>query len=379
MKRVFCLFGVFMTLFVSAAWSQSASLSANAKRKELQDVERQLEQKKREIEEYRRETELLKRDISHLVGEQSVWRGKIRTLDRKILLAENIKTQLKTKIGALELAEDRWHEVLAREMNGYLRQNLLEFDYYGNEDLWEEPFRRAAIVEKVRYIRDLSGFKIDVQKAAAEATQQKTKLQTKTAEVVAERRNREALYQQKEEAYLETQMKFVKTLKDVQELQDSAAALTQLVKSLERKTHGKPETRTAFPLVQPSHSLPWPVDGRVVSLFGRRYLPQIHTWEIHQGISLATDLHAPVHPVKTGKVIFAGPFRSYGKVIIVDHGSAFYTIYGRLGEMFSKPGDHVKPSDVLGTAESSGSGGTVYFEIRQSVDALDPIAWLRRR
>jgi septal ring factor EnvC (AmiA/AmiB activator) len=299
-------------------------------------------------------------------------------LERKISQAENKKAQLKAKIGALELAEDRWQGVLAREMNGYLRQNLLEFDYYGSGDLWEEPFRRAAILEKVRYVQDLSGFKRDVQKAAAEANQQKTQLQTKTAYAVAERRQREDLYRRKEEAYHESQQKVEKTLKDVQDLQDSAAALTQLVKTLERKSRGKSKTRV-FLLAEAPHSLPWPAQGRVISSFGRQYVSELHTWVIHQGIRLATDAGAEIHPVQAGKVIFAGPFRSYGKVIIVDHGRDFYTIYGGLGRMLKAPGDRVDTSDALGTAELSGSGGTLYFEIRQSVDALDPLVWLRKR
>ena len=42
---------------------------------------------------------------------------------------------------------------------------------------------------------------------------------------------------------------------------------------------------------------------------------------------------APVQAVDGGKVIFAGPFRSYGQVLIVDHGSNFFSIYGELGEL----------------------------------------------
>lgn len=378
MNKIFHLAGTVMLLFVAAAGAQSASVSASAKRKELVEIRRQLDQKKQEIEQYRRQTEILKRDLSHIAGEQSAWHERIQALERKISQAEDKKTQLKAKIGALELAEDRWQGVVAREMNGYLRQNLLEFDYYGSGDLWEEPFRRAAILEKVRYVQDLNGFKRDVQKAEVEANQQKTQLQSKTTQAVAERRQREDLYRRKQEAYLESQQKVEKTMKDVQELQDSAAALTELVKTLERKSRGKSKNK-AFMLAEAPHSLPWPAQGRVISPFGRQYVSELHTWVIHQGIRMATDAGAEIHAVQSGKVIFAGPFRSYGKVIIVDHGQEFYTIYGGLGQMLKAPGDRVDTSDTLGTADLGASGGTLYFEIRHSVNALDPLVWLRRR
>lgn len=379
MRMAFYLAGAAMMLPRTAIWSQAASPSATAKRKELQQIQRQLEQKKQEIQQYRRQSDILRRDLSHLAGERSEWRGRIGRLERKILQAESEKNQLKAKIGALELAQDRWHAVLAQEMNGYLSQNLLEFDYYGNADLWEEPFRRAAIVEKVRYVRDLSGFKLNVQKAAEAASQRKMQLQTKTAAAEAERVSRESLYHRKQEAYLEARQKAEQAMKDAQELRESASALTQLVKALERKSRGKSRGRAPTLFAEAPHSLPWPVEGRVISLFGRQYVRELHTWVIHQGIQVATGSGSSVHPVQKGKVIFAGPFRSYGKVIIVDHGQDFYTIYGKLGQMLKAPGDKVNVSDALGTAEPVGSAGILYFEIRQNVEALDPLAWLRRK
>lgn len=371
---------VLVLLSPAASWPQAMAASAAAKRKELNEVERQLEQKKQEIERYRRRSELLQRDLSILAGERSVWRGKLRALERRILDAERKKAQLKAKLGALELAQDRWREVLARETNGYLRQSLLEFDFYGGMDVWERPLRRAAIMEKAHYVRDLSGYKLTAQKAAARANEQEARLETETAEAAAERRRRESLYRLKQDAWRAARQKFAETAKDAQELQDSAAALTQLVRALERKPRRWRgfEASPSGPAQAP-HSLPWPAHGRVVASFGKQYLPELRTWVVHHGIRLATGPRAPVHPVREGKVIFAGPFRSYGSVIIVDHGRKFYTIYGRLGQMFKKPGDRVGSSDVLGTAETSGPGGVFYFEIRQSVDALDPIVWLRRR
>jgi len=360
--------------------AQGPSPNVASKRRELREVQQQLEQKKQEIERYERETELLQRDLSQLQGERSVWQGRIRKFEGLIADAERKRAELKARIGAIELAQDRWHGVISRELNGYLKQRLLESDYFGSGDLWERAFRRAAILEKVAFVRDLGGSKADAQRAAAEARDRAIRIQTKSAEAIAERAQRENLLREKHVAFLQTREKVERTQKEVAELRDSAAALTQLVRALERKRFGRgKQAPIATAFAGSPHSLPWPAEGRVVAGFGRQYIPELRTYIIHQGIKLSTTPNAAVHPVRDGKVIFAGPFRSYGSVIIVDHGKSFYTIYGRLGRTMKKPGDRVLVADTLGTAEKDGATGSLYFEMRQSADALDPLAWLRRR
>ena len=376
--RIFtCMFAMGIA---SCVYAQGPSASVATKRRELQEVERQLEQKKIEIERYQRETERLQRDVSQLTGEKSHWQSRIKGFERLVGEAEQKRAELKARIGALELAEDRWHGVLSREINGYLKERLLESDYFGSDDVWDRAFRRAAIMEKVVFIRGLGGTRMSAEIAANEARDRSIQLQTKTAIAVAERQQRESLLREKQQAFLETQEKVARTQKDVAELRDSAAALTHLVRALERKSYGrgrKIPPATAF--AQAPHSLPWPADGRVVAGFGRQFIPELKTYVIHQGIRLSTLPNAPVHPVRSGKVIFAGPFRSYGSVIIVDHGKSFYTIYGKLGRTLKKPGERVDVADTLGTAANDGPAGSLYFEMRQSADALDPLAWLRRR
>ena len=82
-------------------------------------------------------------------------------------------------------------------------------------------------------------------------------------------------------------------------------------------------------------------------------------------------------------MIYAGPFRSYGNVVIVDHNKGFFTIYGFLKEISASVGDKLPVQGVIGTAgqdtqSSSGTGkSAVYFEIRQGTTAVNPQEWLK--
>ena len=133
----------------------------------------------------------------------------------------------------------------------------------------------------------------------------------------------------------------------------------------------------------PVHSLPWPVKGKVLSKFGKEYRADLNTWIFRDGIKIAARGGETVRTVAEGSVIYAGPFRSYGNVVIMDHGKGFFTIYGFLREIKVSVGDKLPVEAGLGTAgpdtqASSGTGqNAVYFEIRQGTTAVDPQNWLK--
>jgi septal ring factor EnvC (AmiA/AmiB activator) len=100
---------------------------------------------------------------------------------------------------------------------------------------------------------------------------------------------------------------------------------------------------------------------------------------VRQGLTMATLPGAPVSAVADGKVIFAGPFRSYGSVVILDHGGGFFSVYGQLGDIDAAKGTLVKAGDSIAVAGGGADAGRMYFEVRRGTDALDPTVWLEKR
>jgi len=182
--------------------------------------------------------------------------------------------------------------------------------------------------------------------------------------------------------------------KEINELKKSAKELNNLLASFERKRKeeakkqaaqgsGKQAATPTIPV--PRHSLVWPAEGKVISAFGKEFRNDLNTWIFRDGIKIAVKKAAPVGAVAEGSVIFAGPFRSYGNVVILDHGKGFFTIYGFLKEISVKVGDKVNEHGQVGlagedTQSSSGTGqNAVYFEIRQGTTAVDPQDWLIKK
>ena len=123
----------------------------------------------------------------------------------------------------------------------------------------------------------------------------------------------------------------------------------------------------------------------MISRYGRESVPLLKTWIVREGIRISAPRSAPVFPVMAGKVIYAGPFRTYGNVVIVDHEQGFFTIYGLLENILVSKNDVVSHGSPLGRAGAdtqavSGSSdkglSAVYFEIRIGSEAIDPMQWL---
>ena len=85
--------------------------------------------------------------------------------------------------------------------------------------------------------------------------------------------------------------------------------------------------------------------------------------------------------VHQGRVAFADWFQTYGLMVVISHGDDFYTIYGHLDAMLVRTGEWVDEGDQLGTVGQTGSliGPSLYFEVREGAEAINPEVWLRER
>jgi len=127
--------------------------------------------------------------------------------------------------------------------------------------------------------------------------------------------------------------------------------------------------------------LEWPAPGRVVEEYGTRVNPRFGTKTFRNGIDIDAAQGSSVHVVFPGHVLYTGWFRGYGNLIIVDHGSEYYTLYAHVADMKVAEGDDVRQGQVIGTVGDTGSlqGPRLYFEVRYQGKPQDPAQWLRPR
>jgi septal ring factor EnvC (AmiA/AmiB activator) len=124
-----------------------------------------------------------------------------------------------------------------------------------------------------------------------------------------------------------------------------------------------------------------PVRGETRSRFGRVVDADYQTEIFRKGIEIEAETGDSVRSVAGGQVRYAGWFRGYGKIVILDHGDSYFTVSGHLADIYVDVGDPVAEGDTLGTVGETGSlsGPGLYFELREGGTPRDPARWLQSR
>jgi septal ring factor EnvC (AmiA/AmiB activator) len=158
----------------------------------------------------------------------------------------------------------------------------------------------------------------------------------------------------------------------IKELRGAAQALSEAVVCLESQERQELLTKG---FAEMKGRLSMPVTGKILrDMKLVRSNPFMH----RKGVYITGPPGEEVRAVFPGRVDFSGWFKGYGQLIIVNHGSHYFTIFAHLDERMRETGDMVEADEPLGLVGNPGweAGPGVYFEIRKGSEHLDPNAWL---
>ncbi|MBK9078369.1 MAG: peptidoglycan DD-metalloendopeptidase family protein [Hyphomicrobium sp.] len=138
--------------------------------------------------------------------------------------------------------------------------------------------------------------------------------------------------------------------------------------------------KPAIPFATARSKLPLPAQGRRVLAFGEKtqYGGQ------SKGMVLETRSSAQVVAPCDGWVVYAGEFRSYGQLLIINAGDGYHVLLAGMSQIDVQPGQFVLTAEPVGTM----SGGTknssvsvqsnapvLYVEFRKDGRPIDPDPW----
>lgn len=155
---------------------------------------------------------------------------------------------------------------------------------------------------------------------------------------------------------------------------ETATDLTALIDRIGKTRAGEAAAGGAeavgFAAPPAGSSLPWPAHGEVVAGFddaGDGLRP---------GISIATAPGAQVVAPDGGDIVFAGPFRRYGQLLIIEHGGGYHSVMAGLARIDSEVGQRVAAGEPVGAMTGDGERGLLRVEVRHRGRPVDPVAWL---
>ena len=126
---------------------------------------------------------------------------------------------------------------------------------------------------------------------------------------------------------------------------------------------------------QAQGKMPFPARGHVVIHFGQAGdggLPA-------KGITVETRPGAQVVAPYDGDVVFAGAFRGYGLLLIIEHGEGYHTLLAGMARIDSTVGQRLVAGEPVGVMDVSEDKPLLYVELRHSGQPINPLPWLMAR
>jgi septal ring factor EnvC (AmiA/AmiB activator) len=358
-------------------------------KKELQRLKQEMQEKKKELKRADRKersilTELdrMDREVQAGKAELAEQHKALREAEASLRHVEQSNGELSRELSGLkQLYGHRLRALYKMSKNGYAAGALAA----GPGDAAKRKRYLSIIAERDQaLIQDFGKALISLSQQQADMTEKKHHLLERRQSIEAKKNT--LVSRKKKKALILASVREQKNVYEhtLRELEESSASLWAMVKRSERERPSEPKQS---PPRQPAatgvdaNRLPWPLEGRVLTRFGMQRHPQFRTMVFRRGIEISAREGDAVHAVSDGKVAFADWYKGYGRLMIVEHGPGFYTLYGNLSRLDLNKGDRVAKGQVLGLAGDTGSlkGSKLYFEMRRNGEAQDPLLWLARR
>ena len=156
-----------------------------------------------------------------------------------------------------------------------------------------------------------------------------------------------------------------------------AGDLQELLGQLETRAGPEEEPPAGTrPFAELRGHLPLPAEGRIVLSYGETDPAGLPS----RGLSLEVLPAAQAVTPHDGRIVFAGPFRSYGELLIISHGGGYHTLIAGLSRIYGRVGQWLLAGEPVGQAGSGESGiSTIYVELRRNGEPINPLPWLAAR
>lgn len=347
-----------------------------------QEIENRLKHILTQLSAQRDKLRLVRRKERRLLGELE---GIDRTKDqaeRKLaeLSADYRQTQLRTTEVTAQLERAQWQLTVRHRRMGSRLREIYKYGRTGYAEVLLGSDDFAAFITRWHLISTIvhadtaaiDAYAADVaryHRLQATLAQDRAYLRTLTAQTEARQREIAAQEQTKREMLERLQTERAAYERVVRELEKNSRDLETLIRRAQVAPH-----RPAVAEAHPQFAFLWPARGMFTSGFGMRRHPLFGIWHLHTGVDIAAAWGAPVLAAADGRVIYAGWFGGYGKIVVIDHGGGISTLYGHLARLLAVAGDEVRRGQPIGRVGSTGysTGPHLHFEVRVDGRPINP-------
>jgi septal ring factor EnvC (AmiA/AmiB activator) len=327
----------------------------------LHKIEKLLQDTEKELQAIERDLELAQKEIKQ--GEDELIREKHILKERTMVL------------------ENRLREIYKRRLTGYL-------EILFNSESFSDFLTRFRYIKNIlsldaEMINDIRQQmkKIENNKINLENREEILSLLKK--EVEKEKENIKFSIKAKKSIINKIDSQKEVHLKSLKELEQSSLEIKNIIERVykQQEEDSKKASQKEIPAItlKPKKGiLALPIQGKLISEYGRQKNTDFNTYTFNSGIDISASLGQVVRAAGSGEVIYTGNIKGYGQIIIIDHGGRTTTLYAHLSKILVEIGNKIKKSQIIGQVGDSGgvTSPRLHFEVRVEGKPTDPMNWL---
>ncbi len=365
---------------------------------EIEDYDRKLAHQEEELTRIRKELAQKREETRKLVKRERSLLSQLEDVEKRLELSQALIRGLTKKEKLLNGSISRLNENLkvlgkdleerrtgwSRRMRGiYERGKVSDLELLFSSKSFPRLLSRGRFLALIargdrEYLRELRSKK-------GTLLEEKEKLRTEKLGVEEAKREREKEeetlrrdYKRRQKLLRKVKLEKANYAQAISDLESSSQEIQRIIDDLQKQRR---EYLAQGSFAAQKGHLPWPVEGRVLSKFGRHLHPVFKTVTLNEGVEIEAPLGSEVRSVFAGEVLYDGWLRGYGRFLIVGHGSGYYTLYAHLSQLLVVKGEKVKEGEPVAILGETGSfsGPQLHFEVRKGKKKLDPLIWLKKR
>jgi septal ring factor EnvC (AmiA/AmiB activator) len=145
-----------------------------------------------------------------------------------------------------------------------------------------------------------------------------------------------------------------------------------------------PATAAALDPARPKNLRPFAAarGAMVMPVAGRlklRYGESDEFGAVSKGIVVLAPAGGRVVAPFDGRIEFAGPFRGYGQILIIEHGDGYHSLLAGLERIDGVVGQWLVSGEPVGIMPTGDREAALYLELRRHSQPINPLPWLATR
>lgn len=114
---------------------------------------------------------------------------------------------------------------------------------------------------------------------------------------------------------------------------------------------------------------------KTASGYGMRIDPIYKTSKFHEGMDFSASTGTPIYATGNGTVTKAGWQSGYGRVVVINHGYGYETLYAHMNKIDVRKGQKVVRGEVIGEVGNTGksTGPHLHYEVHVKGRVVNPV------